>query len=180
MNISVSRVPVTNYVDNSRVQDFGRRLKHVRESLRIKPKDMAKRALGPGSSEKRRRDFANYVSSFESNGDGNPTLELLSSYAKGLNISLAEFIARLEASQTKSDLHLSRKAGSVASSIQIPAPDGHTISAAHAEITRAVRSVVADTLVRALAHLAELSYPAESTERVAGTNPEVEPSDKSE
>lgn len=86
--------PYTAGVDRS----FGQALQQVLGGLKLTA--IAQRALGERATKKRVRDFANYISRIAHDHVPNVGLDKLRLIAKGLDLSLSSFFARIEALQT--------------------------------------------------------------------------------
>jgi transcriptional regulator with XRE-family HTH domain len=74
-----------------RVEDFGERLKRLREHSKLKQGDLA-RSKDPIE----RRNFGRYVSKLETGEEENPSLLILERLAQGFRMTLSDFFGHLE------------------------------------------------------------------------------------
>lgn len=65
------------------VDDLGKKLKALREARGLRPKAIARQALGDGTHATKLRDFANYLSRMERGRETNPSLSMLEQLANG-------------------------------------------------------------------------------------------------
>lgn len=100
---------------NPHVDEIGDRVRRVRQQMGITGIQMAKYALGEDAREKDIRGYADRLSKLERGDAGhtNPSLDRLELLAKGMRLSLSEFIHQIEnadwsrsSRQTDSDLHV--------------------------------------------------------------------------
>lgn len=102
---------------------FGPKLRALRERLNLDAIGVARAALGPDSTKKQQRDFANYLSRVERTSS-NVSLDMLSRIAKGMNFgSMTAFWAAVEQSSD------SVQTGLIAATV--PAHDALSRSRAH-------------------------------------------------
>lgn len=81
------------------VEDFGARVRLLREQLRLHARDVARAALDPDATEREIADYADAISKLErgERGHMNPTLDRIRSMARGFGFgNVPDFLMRLD------------------------------------------------------------------------------------
>jgi transcriptional regulator with XRE-family HTH domain len=85
---------------NPGVDDFGTRLRTVREHRGLSQADVARKGIDGESDPPTPESFSNHLSRVERGQETNPSLEFMERAAKGLGLTLSQFFAQIEGSTT--------------------------------------------------------------------------------
>lgn len=81
---------------NPGVDDFGSRLKAIREGLDLSQREIGRRAVQNDDAAPTAESFSNHWSRVERGEEQNPSMEFLERAARGLGVPMSEFFRRLE------------------------------------------------------------------------------------
>jgi transcriptional regulator with XRE-family HTH domain len=81
------------------VQDFGKRVRAVREAHELQQMTIARKVT---DSDKAAKSFSNYLSRIERGDETNPSLLLLEQIATGMGLTLSTFFAQIERAEKTS------------------------------------------------------------------------------
>lgn len=137
---------------NPGVDDFGRRLREVRETRGLNQTEVARRAVAGEADGPNPKSFSNYLSKVENERETNPSLDFLEKAARGMGLTLSEFFAQIEGLKAQPPIGTDQPP---------PKPDGggslpaHGVDFTQAAAITAIAEVFAERFDRAIDRLVE-------------------------